>query len=128
MSYHLIDFNKAVNNCYVTSAIITSMKNKLSTEPIVVVDEQHAIPRRKGNGVLRYYLTVDKSGNLLRYSLAYINRRLCTIDNGRVAGYDNDHGFHHKHCMGTVTPVNFQNYQAILEQFEQEWRKYHESK
>ena len=104
------------------------MKNKLSTEPIVLVDEQHAIPKKKGNGILRYCLTVDGEGKLLRYSLAYINQRLCTIDNGRVIGYDNDHNLHHKHCMGNVMAVSFQSYQVILEQFEQEWREYHETK
>ena len=59
-------------------------------------------------------------GEVVRYSLAYINHRICGVDNGRVLGYDNSHEYHHRHFMGTVEPVEFDNYQALHDRFEAE--------
>lgn len=101
------------------------MKNNKSKEPIVLIDEQHTIPKKTGNGILRYFMTTDSNGCLLRYSLAYINSNITMVDNGRVIGYDNDHNYHHRHCMGAVEPINFISYQELLNQFEQEWRTFH---
>jgi hypothetical protein len=39
-----------------------------------------------------------------------------------VLGYDNAHGYHHRHCMGQVEPVDFLSYEATLERFQQEWQ------
>lgn len=103
------------------------MKKNLTNEhSIVIIDEQHTIPRRSGNGVLRYFVTVDAQGKLLRYNLAYINSQIYGLDNGRVIGYDNDHDYHHRHCLGVMEPVTFTGYQSILEHFENEWREFHE--
>jgi hypothetical protein len=41
--------------------------------------------------------------------------------NGRVLGFDNAHGHHHRHFMGAVEPVEFTSYEAALERFRQEW-------
>jgi hypothetical protein len=41
-------------------------------------------------------------------------------DNGRVLGYDNSHGFSHRHYLGTVTAEAFPGYEALYERFESE--------
>ncbi len=38
-------------------------------------------------------------------------------DNGRVPGYDNSHGHHHRHFKGTVETVAFHDYDLILARF-----------
>lgn len=90
------------------------------------VDETVSIPLKQGNGVLRYFACVDKRGGLVRYSFAYINFRLCSFDNGRVVGYDNCHGYHHRHVFGKEEKINFIGYEEIANCFEKEWRMYHE--
>jgi hypothetical protein len=60
------------------------------------------------------------------YSLAYVNLRRCSVDHGRVLGFDNSHGYHHRHFMGKVEPVDFTDYQSTLSRFIEEvhelWR------
>ena len=68
---------------------------------------------RRGNGQLRREVWVDKNGQVTRYNLAYINHDLHTSDNGRVLGYDNQHGYHHRHYLGAVTAINFVNFEDI---------------
>jgi hypothetical protein len=69
----------------------------------------------------------NEAGEVVRYSLAYIDPWIFAGDNGRVLGYDNAHGHHHRHFCGNVTPVDFRGYDLLLEQFEREfhelWRK-----
>jgi hypothetical protein len=63
---------------------------------------------------------------VVAYNLAYINLKRCQVDNGRVLGYDNSHGYHHRHFMGKVEPIEFTTYAAHLERFIEEvhalWR------
>ena len=63
---------------------------------------------------------------VVKYSLAYVNRRLCFVDNGRVLGYDNGHAHHHRHFMGKVEAIKFPGYQALATRFQREveelWR------
>ena len=92
----------------------------------VLNDETHIIPRSKGNGILKRQIWQDNSGNITRYSLVYINFRLCGVDNGRVLGFDNTHGYHHKHYMGTIEPVLFKNFENIEEMFNKEFEVLHE--
>lgn len=101
-------------------------KQRKPTKLTKIVDETIKIPDKQGNGTLKMQASVDQSGKLARYSLAYINYRLCRLDNGRVLGYDNSHGYHHRHYMGKVEPVAFDSYEAIAETFEKEWRALHE--
>ena len=61
-----------------------------------------------------------EDGQVVSYSLAYINHRICGVDNGRVLGYDNSHEYHHRHFMGTVEPIEFENYKFLLARFETE--------
>lgn len=101
-------------------------KKKKPTAFTKVVDDTIKIPEKKGNGALKIQMSVDEQGRLGRYSLAYINPRLCNVDNGRVLGYDNCHGYHHRHYMGKEEPIEFESYEAISELFEKEWRILHE--
>lgn len=43
-------------------------------------------------------------------------------DNGRVLGYDNAHGEHHRHYMGEVEAVDLPGYEAALRRFQAEWQ------
>jgi hypothetical protein len=83
-----------------------------------VVDATNHIPKKRGNGILRREVWVDSAGRVSRYNLAYINHRVCSIDNGRVVGYDNAHGYHHRHLMGQVEPIEFSTYEDVEERFE----------
>jgi len=86
-----------------------------------IYDDRHVITRRRGNGELRREVWVDSSGSVTRYNLAYINRELYRGDNGRVVGYDNAHGFHHRHYFGTVEPIDFVSFEDIEDQFARDW-------
>lgn len=63
---------------------------------------------------------------VVKYSLAYINPRICAADNGRVLGYDNTHEYHHRHFMGEVSDIQFVSYEELVTRFERElyelWR------
>jgi hypothetical protein len=63
------------------------------------------------------------SGKVVQYALAYINPLIFSEDNGRVLGYDNSHGFSHKHFMGEMTAEPFPGYEALYECFEVEWHE-----
>lgn len=86
-----------------------------------IVDDTLSISRRRGNGLLRREIWVDEQGRVVRYNLAYINHAICQADNGRVVGYDNAHGYHHRHFMGVVEPVAFISFEDIEARFEQDW-------
>jgi len=67
-----------------------------------------------------------RKGHVVKYSLVYINRLICSVDNGRVLGYDNSHNTHHRHFIGAIAPVDFENYESLSERFHAEiielWR------
>lgn len=86
-----------------------------------IIDETLTISRKRGNGLLRREVWVDGHGRVVRYNLAYVNHALCQADNGRVIGYDNAHGYHHRHCLGRVEPVAFISFEDIEARFEQDW-------
>ncbi len=52
---------------------------------------------------------------------AYINHALHAGDNGRVVGYDNQHGYHHRHYFGVVAAVEFTSFDDIEDQFQIDW-------
>ena len=54
-------------------------------------------------------------GRVTKDNLAYITHLVCRVDNGRVLGYDNSHGGHHRHFMGKVEPVAFTGYACTYE-------------
>ncbi len=86
-----------------------------------VVDESFTISRKRGNGLLRREVWVDREGRVVRYNLAYVNHAINSGDNGRVLGYDNAHGYHHRHYMGVVEEVKFVSLEDIEMRFEQDW-------
>lgn len=57
------------------------------------------------------------------YPLAYINHTVYQVDNGRVLGFDNAHGYHHRHYMGSIEPVGYESHEVTLERFQREWTK-----
>jgi hypothetical protein len=69
----------------------------------------------------------DQDGEVVKYSLAYINAAICGADNGRVLGYDNSHDHHHRHFMGQQESLEFSGYEALARRFYDEvhelWRK-----
>ena len=85
------------------------------------VDEVHHISRKRGNGQLRREVWIGPDGQVTRYNLAYINHALHGRDNGRVVGYDNQHGYHHRHWFGEVSPVDFISFEHIEALFESDW-------
>lgn len=102
-------------------------KNKQSTaKEILVVDESFTLSKKKGNGVIRRQVWQDSKGQITRYSLAYINFILYREDNGRVLGYDNAHGYHHKHYLGNIEPFNFTNFEELEELFQREFEVLYE--
>ena len=81
------------------------------------------IPARLGGGVLKERVIRElPSKAVISYALAYINPKIFSGDNGRVLGYDNSHGFSHRHHLGVVTPEPFTGYEALYERFEREWQ------
>jgi hypothetical protein len=91
-----------------------------------IVDETIHFSRKKGNGTLKTFISINDKGEIARYSLTYINAHHFHEDNGRVIGYDNCHGYHHRHYLGKEERINFTTYENIVEQFETEWRILHE--
>jgi hypothetical protein len=82
-----------------------------------------AIPARLGGGVLKERVIRElPSKKVISYALAYINPLIFSGDNGRVLGYDNSHGYSHRHYMGVITPDPFASYGALYDRFEQEWQ------
>lgn len=55
-------------------------------------------------------------------ALAYINPLIFSGDSGRVLGYVNSHGYAPRHYVGSINPSPFTSYEALYEQFEQEWQ------
>ncbi len=100
--------------------------SKKKSKFIKIIDDTVKMPAKSGNGTLKILVNVDEQGKLGHYSLTYINPHIYSADNGRVLGYDNSHGYHHRHYMGKVEPVEFSRYEAIAEQFDNEWRTLHE--
>jgi hypothetical protein len=70
---------------------------------------------------LRREVWVNTKGKVVRYNIAYINHKIFQGDNGRVVGYDNAHGYHHRHLMGVIEPVEFKSFEDIEEQFQADW-------
>ena len=87
--------------------------------------ERFELSKKSGGGVLQYeawgYQEKGKTV-VTRYNIAYINHTIFAGDNGRVLGYDNAHGYHHRHWMGTVETFEFKSYADVVERFQTEWK------
>lgn len=78
--------------------------------------EEYRLKGKRKGALLKEQIWFE-DGKVVAYSLAYINLRQCPADNGRVLGYDNSHGYHHRHFMGATTPVEFSTYEALADRF-----------
>lgn len=101
-------------------------KKPKSPEPVrSTVNIGHLTGKRRG-AIVKEEI-IQRGAEVVKYSLAYINPRICGPDNGRVLGYDNSHGHHHRHFMGQITSVNFPGHEALVDRFQEEveelWRK-----
>ena len=100
------------------------MSNKARPVETVLTKVTPLRGRRKGAALKEEVWFVD--GKVTSYNLAYINLRRCQVDHGGVLGYDNSHGYHHRHFMGRVEAVQFTTYKAHLKRFMKEvhalWR------
>ena len=85
--------------------------------PRKVVDETTQVRCATGRGAIREEVWQDAAGEVARYNLAFICHTLCTEDNGRVPGYDNQHGHHHCHFKGNVQPFQYTRYDRLLDKF-----------
>jgi hypothetical protein len=73
--------------------------------------------------ILKEEVWMDELGEVTRYSLAYIDPQVHPGDNGRVLGYDDAHGRHHRHFMGRESVYAFRGYDEVLSRFEREVAK-----
>lgn len=82
------------------------------------------IPERLGGGLVKDYAEIDPvTGKMWRYSLVYINPVIYARDNGRVLGYDNAHGYPHRHYFGAITREPELSWEEVSLKFEKEWRQ-----
>ncbi|HTV05465.1 MAG TPA: DUF6516 family protein [Acidobacteriaceae bacterium] len=97
---------------------------KKGLAPTTTLQVHHLKGRRKGAILKEQVWSAD--GEVVAYDLAYINLKLFTRGNGRILGYDNSHGYHHRHFMGKAEPVKFSTYAELVERFIREvhelWR------
>jgi hypothetical protein len=82
-----------------------------------IIDEINPVRCIAGPGAIREEAWEDESGTVVRYNLAFINHFLTTTDNGRVLGYDNAHGEHHRHFYGAVESTSFTGFEALAIRF-----------
>ena len=87
-------------------------------------NERNVIRKKLGGGLIRLEVWghISKAGRIVtRYNLAYINLSINQTDSGRVLGYDNAHGFHHRHYMGKIEAVAFVSFELTSKLFASEW-------
>jgi len=90
-----------------------------------VVSEQFPVNPKRGCGILEIEAWENEKGEIVKYSMAYINHLIFSGDNGRVIGYDNAHTFHHKHYIGEIFEVSdFTSYQNLVDRFESEIKEF----
>jgi len=49
------------------------------------------------------------------------NPRAVILYASAYLGYDNQHGYHHRHYFGAVEPVKFTSFEDIETQFQTDW-------
>lgn len=90
-----------------------------------VVNEIFYVAEINGGGLVKSEAWEDSNGNIVKYSLAYINPLVFAGDNGRVIGYDSTHQYHHRHFMGEITLLDdFLSYYDLVERFEEEIKEF----
>jgi len=90
-----------------------------------IVSEQYPVSPKRGGGLVKIEVWENEKGEVVKYSMTYINHLIYGHDNGRVLGYDNTHNFHHKHYFGEISEViDFVNYEDLVERFEHELKEF----
>jgi hypothetical protein len=123
---HTAPINKLTTSqvCYHNAHLNSQTLMAKSPKENLLEQERFELKAKSGGGLLSYEVWgyVERNETVVtRYNLAYINHAICQGDNGRVLGFDNAHGYHHRHFMGNVEAVEFESYAAIAERFQQEW-------
>ena len=101
---------------------------KKRRQPRKVVDETTQVRCTLGKGIIREEVWQDSGGAVVKYNLAFINHSLWAEDNGRALGYDNSHGYHHRHYAGAQEKFSFVSYEKLLKRFLKEVRELREKK
>ena len=98
---------------------------KKRSSPQTTTLEVNRLKGRRRGALLKEQLWFE-NGTIIKYSLSYINLKRCSVDNGRVLGYDNSHDYHHRHDMGKTEAIEFTSYAELTERFIREvhelWR------
>jgi len=89
-------------------------------ENLTTVDETHWFESKGKPPLIREFHTKDDEGNVIEYALTYIDFSMYAGDNGRVLGYDNAHGIHERHFMGSAQEVGPRNYASLRDEFFEE--------
>ena len=106
-----------------------TLETKRTGRPLVqkVVDDTLYLKRPRCGATLKEEVWQSQDGQVVKYSLAYVNPVMWGADNGRVLGYDNSHDHHHRHFMGKQESFEFSGYEALARRFYDEvrelWRK-----
>lgn len=87
-----------------------------------IIDEESLVSCVSGPGLIREEAWEDESGKVVRYNLAFINHFMTASDRGRVLGYDNAHGQHHRHFYGAVEEISVTSYEGLASLFRDEVR------
>jgi hypothetical protein len=82
-----------------------------------VIDERSSVRCASGVGKRREEAWIDEYGMVVRYNLAFVNHFMTSKDNGRVLGYDNRHGHHHRHFMGETGVFEYLGYDDLVDRF-----------
>ena len=85
-----------------------------------IIDAETPVRCSIGYGFIREEVWQDRSGKVVRFNLAFINPFLFTKDNGRVLGYDNAHGYLHRHFAGEMQAVEPAVYNELRDRFIEE--------
>lgn len=93
-----------------------------------MIDELTPVRCAAGRGLIREEVWEDEDGTVVRYNLAFINHFLTSKDNGRVLGYHNQHGPHHRHFKGVTELVSLDNFYSVRDRFEAEVRELRKEK
>ena len=106
-----------------------TLETKRTGRPLVqkVVDDTIYLKRPRRGAILKEEVWQSQDGQVVKYSLAYVNPVMWGADNGRVLGYDNSHDHHHRHFTGKQESFEFSGYEALATRFYDEvrelWRK-----
>ena len=93
-------------------------------EETLLERERFELKPKSGGGLLSYEVWGFREKGktvVMRYSLAYVNHEIFQGGNGRVLGFDNAHGYHHRDYMGEIESVEFVSYEATLDRFQRKW-------